>query len=165
MLVSSCMDKRELLKKFGEVIAQDLAVFTQAAIAAHEAATHAESKPEDQYDTRSVEASYLAGAQSKRAMELEEMHALYQHVDLKTFGPESPIASTALVQLESDGKPSLYLLMPKGGGLSVSFEGKTVHVVTPLSPLGQAVMGRKVGDSVDVAVQRSIKEYEIVQVW
>ncbi len=165
MLFWAAMDKQELIQKFATVIAQDLAIFTQAALAAHEAATHTESKAEDQYDTRAVEASYLAGAQSKRAMELEEMRALYQHVDLRPFGPETPIASTALVQLECDGKATFYLVMPKGGGLSVTQEGKTVHVVTPLSPLGQAVMGRKVGDSVDVAVQRTIKEYEIVKVW
>jgi transcription elongation GreA/GreB family factor len=159
------MDKRELLNQFAALIAEDLAVFTQAAMAAHEAATHTESKPEDQYDTRSVEASYLAGAQSKRAMELEELLSLYKHVDLKAFGPDSPIASTAVVELESEGKHSTYLLMPKGGGLSVSFHGKTIQVVTPLSPMGQAILGRKVGDSLDVTVQRATKEYEIVEVW
>jgi transcription elongation GreA/GreB family factor len=159
------MDKRELLKKFAGLIAADLATLTQAALAAHEAATHAESKAEDQYDTRGLEASYLAGAQSKRALELEEMLALYQHVDIKAFTKDTPIAATALVQLESEGKASFYFLMPKGGGLSVSSEGKTVQVVTPQSPLGEAILGRHVGDEIEVRVQRAVKDYEIVAVW
>src|SRR5262249_52749691 len=109
------MDKRELLKKLEAKVAADLAVLTQAALAAHQAATHTESKAEDQYDTRGLEASYLAGAQSKRAMELQEILDLYRYVDLKSFGPETPIASTAIVETDSEGKRSFYFLMPKGG--------------------------------------------------
>ena len=60
------MNKRDLLNLFANKIAEDLLVMTKAALAAHEAATHSESKAEDQYDTRGLEASYLAGAQSKR---------------------------------------------------------------------------------------------------
>ena len=66
------MNKKQIIKSFEEQIAQALSVMTQAALHAHEAATHGESKAEDQYDTRGLEASYLAGAQSRRAMELEE---------------------------------------------------------------------------------------------
>ncbi len=160
------MDKRELIQKFASAIEADLAVTTKAALHAHEAATHAESKAEDQYDTRGLEASYLAGAQSKRALELEEMKNLYRHVDLKTFGPDTPIAATALVELESeDGNRFFYFVMPKGGGLSTTQDGKTVSVVTPQSPLGEAILGKKVGDSVEVFVQRVSKDYEIVGVW
>lgn len=160
------MDKRELLRKFVEAIGADLAVLTQAAIHAHEAATHAESKAEDQYDTRGLEASYLAGAQSKRAMELEEMRNLYQHVQVKTFGESIPIAATAIVELEDeDGKRVRYLMMPKGGGLSAVQDGHTYHVVTPQSPLGEAMMGKTLGDSIEVTVQKTVRDYEIVGLW
>lgn len=159
------MNKKALLEKFAERIAADLAVFTHAAIAAHEAATHAESKAEDQYDTRGLEASYLAGAQSKRALELEQLLALYRHVDVKPFGPDTPIASTAVVELESDDKRYFYLMMPQGGGLNTSFDGKNIQVVTPLAPIGQALMGKRVGDSIEVFVQKVSRDYDIVTVW
>jgi transcription elongation GreA/GreB family factor len=159
------MNKKEILAKFAERIAADLAVFTAAANAAHEAATHEESKAEDQYDTRGLEASYLAGAQSKRAAELEGLLALYRFVDLKNFGPETPIASTALVELECEGKHHTYLMMPQGGGLHVEHEGKTVQIVTPQAPMGEALMGKRVGDSVEVFVQKTSRDYEILAVW
>jgi len=160
------MDKQELIRKFVEAISSDLAVLTQAAMHAHEAATHAESKAEDQYDTRGLEASYLAGAQSKRAMELDEMRSLYQHIQVKTFGGESPIAATAVIELEDeDGKRTYYFMMPKGGGLSVLQDGKTVHIVTPQSPLGEAMMGKTLGDSIEVTVQKSARDYSIVGLW
>jgi len=159
------MDKPAILKKLETHIAGQLEVATQAAHAAHEAATHIESKPEDEYDTRGLEASYLAGAQSKRAMELEQLVALYRYVDVKSFGPEVPIASTAVVEMETNGKSHYYLLMPKGGGLNVEFDGKTIHVVTPQSPLGGAILGKKVGDQVEVEIGGEARDYDIVNAW
>lgn len=159
------MDKRALIKLFEVQIASDLSIAKQAALHAHEAATHTESKAEDPYDTRGLEASYLAGAQSKRAMELEELLLLFRHVDIQSFSPETPIASTAVVALTSDAKTIHYLLMPNGGGRQVTFEGKTFHVITPKSPLGEAVLGKKTGDEIEIEIQRKIKDYEITGVW
>ncbi len=159
------MNKLELIKKFQEKTAADLAVLTQAALAAHGAATHAESKAEDKYDTRGLEASYLAGAQSKRAMELQEMLDLFHHLDLKEFNASTKIASTALVELDCDGQKAYCLLMPKGGGQSVVYEGKTVQCITPQSPLGELLLGAKVGDQISVTVKGVLRDYDIVSAW
>jgi len=159
------MDKRALLKLFEDQMAADLAVLKKSAQAAHEAATHTESKAEDQYDTRGLEASYLAGAQSKRVLELEDLVALYRHVDIKHFTTTDAIASTACVELVSEGKPHHYLMMPLGGGRQAQFDGKTIHVITPQSPMGEALLGKKVGDEVEVSIQRNVKDYEITAVW
>jgi transcription elongation GreA/GreB family factor len=158
------MDKRALIKKFEEQIAQDLAVLTQAALAAHEAATHAESKAEDQYDTRGLEASYLASAESRRAMELQELLDIYRHIDIKPFSTETRIAATALIELECDGKRYWYLLMPKGGGMTAQFEGKTVQTITPQAPIGEAILGKRVGDQIDVQIQHTARVYDILGV-
>ncbi len=160
------MDKQKLIQAFQQQILGELETAKKAARAAHEAAIHTESKAEDQYDTRGLEASYLAGAQSKRVAELEELLTIYQTIDIKKFEKETPIAATALVELHCDetGKVSRCLMMPKGGGMGLQFEGETILVVTPQSPLGGGILGRKVGDSIDVKVQASVREYEIVGV-
>lgn len=159
------MHKRDLIAKFRDKIATDLAAVTQAALAAHGAATHSESKAEDKYDTRGLEASYLAGAASKRAMELQEMLDLFQHVDVKDFTVDSKIASTALIELDGDGQTTYCLLMPKGGGQSVVYEGKTVQCITPQSPMGEALLGMKVGDQISVTVKGVLRDYDIARVW
>lgn len=159
------MDKKALVQLLIESVTKDLATLTQAALAAHEAATHAESKAEDQYDTRGLEASYLAGAQSRRAMELEETLALFRHVDVLPFNEKTPIASTALVELECDGKKSLYFMMPKGGGMTATLGGRSIQVVTPISPLGGALLGRRVGDQIEVEINRVIRDYDVTGVW
>ncbi len=158
-------DKKAILKLFQDQIAASLAVLVQAANAAHEAATHAESKAEDQYDTRGLEASYLAGAQSRRALELEQAITLFRHLDVAQFDEKSTIAATALVELRDGEKASWYYLLPLGGGLKAEFEGKTIQTITPQSPLGGAILGRRQGDEVQIQIQNKTRDYEIVGVW
>jgi transcription elongation GreA/GreB family factor len=159
------MDKKAILKRIENQIAASLATLTQAALAARDAAIHTESKAEDQYDTRGLEASYLAGAQSKRVAELEELLAMYRHLDIKAFAPHAAIASTALIELDQEGISSFYLLMPKGGGLTTEWGGRGIQVITPQSPLGESLLGKKVGETVEITLQKTIRDYEIRNIW
>jgi transcription elongation GreA/GreB family factor len=160
------VDKKQILERLEAQVSATLTTLKNAARSAHEAATHAESKAEDQYDTRGLEAAYLAGAQSKRVAELEELLALFRFVDLRPFGEGIPIASTALVELLNEqGVRSTFFLMPKGGGMQVSMLGKTIQVITPQSPLGEALLGRRVGESVQVEINGVTKEFEITALW
>lgn len=142
-----------------------MAILRTAALATYEAATHEESKPENEYDTRGLEASYLAGAQAKRISEIEELLVIYKHVIIKDFGPDDKINSTALVELEMNGKHSFFFIMPKGGGVSVQFEGKTVQVITPITPVGEALQDLKEGDEAVVDMNGQQRAYEIIKVW
>lgn len=142
----------------------ELAVVLRAAEAAREAATHEESKPEDSHDTRGLEASYLAGAQAGRAEELKRLVTVYRHMELREFKEGEPIAPGALVELDLDGRRSHYFLVAEGGGLSVSAGGQKVLVITPQAPLGEALLGHKSGEGVEVEVQKALREYEIVSI-
>ncbi len=159
------MDKNKIRELFAAKIEQMRQLLTAAALEAHAAATHAESKAEDKYDTRGLEASYLAGAQAARALELERMANVYRFIDLKDFGPDSPITATAVVELRSeDGRKALYFLMPNGGGMSVDWEGKKVQSITPQSPIGEALLGKKQGDEISVSVAGKQTDFEITSV-
>src|SRR6478609_2923426 len=61
------MTKRELIDRIIAHLEAELAFITRAAIATHAEATDEENKAEDKYDTRGLEASYLAHGQSKAA--------------------------------------------------------------------------------------------------
>ena len=159
------MNKQKLVDIFIEQLEHDLIALKEAARATYEAATHEESKPENEYDTRGLEASYLAGAQAKRAGEIDEVLSLFRHLEFKSFGPQTPIAATALVELTNSEKSSFVFLMPKGGGLSLSFEGRSVQVLTPHSNLGEALTGLRVGEVAEVEVGPHLREYLVKQVW
>ena len=60
------INKSSLVDHIKKQLTEDFEILKAAALATYEDATHEESKPENEYDTRGLEASYLAGAQGKR---------------------------------------------------------------------------------------------------
>ncbi len=158
------MTKAELVKTFANFLQEELQSLIEAAKATYEAATHEESKPENEYDTRGLEASYLAGAQAKRVGEIREVLHQFQTLEFKDFASTDPVLSTALVDVSINGKNSRLLFMPKGGGVNLRFEGQTIQIVTPHSLLGEAILGSKVGDEVEYEVGSKVQVCEILSI-
>ena len=158
------MDKKALVDKIIEKLESERSSLAEAARNTYEAATHEEAQAEDQYDTRGLEASYLAGAQAKRVAELEQFILTLRFLDVTHFNEDTPISSTALVELDHDGKIVWAFILPQGGGMTVELGGTLVQIVTPKSPLGEALISRKAGDLALVDTGRETREYEIVSV-
>jgi transcription elongation GreA/GreB family factor len=158
------MNKKKLIEEIISALSEDLNAIKEFAKSAHEAATHAESKAEDKYDTRGLEASYLAGAQALRAAELERLISSFKFFPLREFMPGEPIEPGAIAELELNGKNSYYFMVAQGGGLILQFEGKAVQVITAKSPLGEALLGAKAGETVEVEGKSFVREYKVVQV-
>ncbi len=161
------MDKRLVLQKICQRLQEELAFVIQSAEAARHAATHEESKAEDQYDTRGLEASYLAGAQAQRAAELQKLVHGYQKLlegDGQVFEPATRVAPWSLVELECDGARTVVFLVPQGAGITVEVEGTQVQLITLQSPLGEELVGRRAGDSFEVETRAAMREYEILSV-
>lgn len=156
------MDKQKFIDLIRAQLESDLVVLKSAALATYDAATNEESKPENQYDTRALEASYLAGAQAKRVADIEELVFIYKNVQLKSFKPTEAIAVTALVEVITTGKKLFVFVMPKGGGLSLQIQGMSVQIVTPNSPLGEALLGLFVGDVAQIESGDKVRDYEIL---
>ncbi|MFS4461040.1 GreA/GreB family elongation factor [Bdellovibrio sp. HCB2-146] len=158
------MDKKKLIETIISQLEKDLVAAKETAKISREAATNEESKPENEYDTRALEASYLAGAQSKRVVEIEELISIYRFVQPKSFKADDPISSTALVEVELEGRRSYLFIMSKGGGLNFEFGGMSIQIVTPNSPLGETLLGLHAGDVALVEIGNTEKEYEILSV-
>ncbi|MCC6808392.1 MAG: transcription elongation factor GreAB [Deltaproteobacteria bacterium] len=120
-----------------------------SAAAARDAATHEESKPENDKDTRALEASYLAGAQAGRARELKALQNALSFLPLRAFAAGDAIAEAALVEVHGGGRKSVYFIAPHGGGLKARVAGVDVTVIAPDAPLGQALVGKCAGDEVE----------------
>jgi transcription elongation GreA/GreB family factor len=156
--------KTWLVEQLMPLIEEEIRVLQKSLDSASEAATHPESKPENKYDTRGLEASYLAGAQRERLQELKAVVTLLQNMPLRNFTEDDRIAPTALVEVEHEGQASLYFILPQGAGFSLQWEGRPVLVLTPQAPLGQALMNKMVGDTVNVRIGATRREYEIIHI-
>ncbi len=49
------------------------------------------------------------------------------------------------MEVELNGKHSFFFILAKGGGVNVKFDGKSVQIITPSSPLGEALLDQKKG--------------------
>jgi hypothetical protein len=122
---------------------------TRAARDAHAAATDPGSKAESKYDTRSLEASYLAAGQARQVDELAREVGLFDSLALPAFAIDDPIDAGALVAAELDGQSAWFLLVPAAGGLEIRHEGLEITLLTPESALYRKLLGLRTGDSLD----------------
>jgi transcription elongation GreA/GreB family factor len=145
------MDKVALTRSVISQLEAELALQTGAALDSREEATDEESRAEDKYDMRSQSAAYLAAGQAKLASEIAGAIAAWKTLTLRVFGPGDEIAAGALVTLESKGRMAAFLMGPHSGGLEARDGESAATVVTGASPLGRQLVGRRVGDLVQIA--------------
>ena len=158
------MEKSRLIKRIVASLVESLGVLEKAARASHAEATHESSKAESKYDTRGLEAAYLAGGQARQAKEIMHSIKLYQALTTRDFAPDEPVDLAALVELEADGARSFFFIGPKNGGLEIKHQRKEITVITPQSPLGRNLMGQKAGHHWTVKQNSSVAKHRIVSV-
>ena len=158
------MEKKVIFASIIQVLEQEAAVLTTAAHTSFADATDEESRAESKYDTRSLETSYLASGQARMAVEAQTALTRFKNLPIQIFGPDAAIALSALVEVKTERDSCYYFLGPSSGGTEVSYEGKTVMVLTPESPVGKALLGKKMGDAFSVSIGRNQEHFTIVRV-
>jgi transcription elongation GreA/GreB family factor len=138
--------KSDLRAAIIDQLRRELDLQIKAAHLARDEAISEESRAENKYDTHSQEAAYLAEGQARLAAEIETNLALYSGLNVPDFSASDPIALGALVDVEAAGKAASYFLGPKAGGLELKVGGHDILLLTPQSPLGRQLIGKRVGD-------------------
>ncbi|HEY3761334.1 MAG TPA: GreA/GreB family elongation factor [Verrucomicrobiae bacterium] len=158
------MNKRALIKKVIGRLNEELEIYFRAARASRTEATHEQSKAENKYDTRGLEASYLAHGQSRQAAEIQAAIAAFEKLDSRKFGAGEPVDVGAFVELETNGEKSAYFIGPRAGGTEVLHDKREVLVITPQSPLGEQIMGKKQGDILKLKLAQGQNQCQVTLV-
>jgi transcription elongation GreA/GreB family factor len=161
-LPSAPLPKQALKEELTRLLAADLDTRERAHRAAREAATHEEAKPENDKDTRALEQSYLARGEALRIEELKAGLAEVSTMVLREFREGEPAALGALVIAEEGSAEVALWLAPYGGGNRLATG--TVQVVTPKSPLGRAILGKRAGDECEIALAGKTRLLSVVRV-
>jgi transcription elongation GreA/GreB family factor len=157
------MTKTQLLELITATLARNLDVAQRAAQTAYETATHEENVAENKYDTLGLEASYLATGQARRTEEIRQSLVKYQGLVLRDYDAGVGIQVGALIELENTrGERQHVFLGPDAAGLTLTFDGAAVTVITPHAPLGMALLGKFEGDEVSVRIGNSLQHSEIL---
>lgn len=145
---------------------EEIANMTMAAKTAADAATHEEAKPENDKDTRALEASYLAAGQAARVRELETAVKMIRTLPLRALEGDAPVQASAVVVVEDeDGTAATYFMAPHGGGTTCAVGTVAVQIITPQSALGQALLGKTKGEVAELRVKGGVRrELSIVDV-
>lgn len=144
------MDKKRLLQEIIERLRRDAETIAAAAKATHDEATHEDNKAENKYDTRALEASYLADAQGRQAEEAKVHLVRFEALPERDFQPGDPIGPGALVCVAMGGFRDYYFCGPGAGGVEVEIDGEECTIVTRDSPMGNRLFEAKVGAKFDM---------------
>jgi transcription elongation GreA/GreB family factor len=161
------MDKRALVEQLSAQIMRSANAAQRAGeealLEARDGATAAEKREDARV---ALEGQSLARAQSRRVDK-----ARAELATLETFRPDrfvagARIAVGAIVEVEDGDEGRTFFLAPVGAGIELTGPGGDgyLSVVTPASPVGRAVLGRKVGDTIEIQVRDDVKEWTITYV-
>jgi transcription elongation GreA/GreB family factor len=163
------MDKQALCAQLAAQIRQRASVAERASVAAAEIARDGATPQEKREDARvALEYGGLARGQGRR---FERAQA--ELVALEEFRPGrlaqgGRIGVGAIVEVEDDEarEGRTFFLAPVGAGAELEVPGGDGYltVVTPASPLGCAVLGRRRGDSVEVTVDGETRYWTVTWV-
>lgn len=143
------MTKDTVISNLLRQMEEKIAITRSALSETSENANGDETKSEGKYDTRAIEAAYLAEAQAAQLAIAEEALANLKRFKPRHFEMTEEIEAGALVEVDQEGEICFYLLAPTGGGLMTEYLGCDVTVITPDSRLYQELTGKKMGDDLE----------------
>ena len=144
------MSTSAVLEQIIATLEAELMTLTRAARDSYAAATDPDSRAENKYDTRTLEASYVARGQAQRVAEVTEAVEMFKGLRAAAIN-EQMVSIGSLVALKAPGETMHCFLGPAAGGTQVEHEGVVVDVVTPTSPLGQKLLGSKDGATIQIS--------------
>lgn len=156
------VDKSRLLSALTAQLEAELAVLTRAAHLARDEAISEESRAESKWDTRGIEAGYLAEGQARMATELAEAIAWYRTQPLVATPPPAPVVVGSVVAVRRGSVTLHGWIGPRAGGTEFGCDGVTYLVVTPASPLGRALLGRRAGETFHLETRGRPQPHQIL---
>lgn len=159
------MDKTQLLQQVLAHLQADLDQAHQAALSAHETATHEENIAENKYDTLGLEAAYLASGQARRVEALRQTLITWRQLRPRPFDETQGIELGALILLVSeDGHEQWLFLGPQGASMKLQHAGQSIQVLSNAAPLGRLLLGKHPGDEITLPMGQRLQAFEVVTV-
>lgn len=168
------IDKRFWIEQLAAHLKQSDEVARRAGEDAREAARSLQTESEKKEDGRAaIEYGSLATGQAARARKVqEELHQLASFFQrgVPRFAAGSEVALGAVVDVAVEGERGVeertFILLPVGAGTELSGPGGDgfLSVITPASPVGRALLGRRAGDIIDVTTAGETREWTLVEV-
>ncbi len=162
-----------LIDQLRDRLVQDAAIAARSGQSAREVAQHSTEHAEKREDARTtIEFSNMAHAEARRVQALQKAISTLDDLRLThSYDDGTPIGLGAIVEAMSEDLEGAYsktfVLLPAGAGTELTGPGGDgiVSVVTPSSPVGKAMLGKRAGDVAETVVRGEPVDWEILEVW
>lgn len=167
--------KMFFITQLGERLKESERVAQRSEAEAREAARGVATEQEKREDGRvTLEFGSLARGQAARARKAqEELSELARFVNkgLPTFTRQSAIGVGAMIDVSIENDEGAYeertlLLLPVGAGNELTGPGGDgfLSVITPASPAGKALLGRRAGESIELSARDEARTWTVLEV-
>lgn len=158
------MDKGFLIEQLAQHLRETQRTARVAMEAANTEAREGATPAERREDSRvAQESSGLARGHRARLERVTSELAMLDRFRPPRFSSKSPVGVGAIVEVEDGAEGRTLFLAPVGAGIELTGPGGDgfLSVVTPSSPIGRAVLGRRIGDVVEVIVNGESSEWTL----
>ncbi|MHB8872232.1 MAG: GreA/GreB family elongation factor [Myxococcaceae bacterium] len=158
------IDKRNLVEQLCARLRASAIAAAKAGELAAEEARNGATPAEKREDARVLlENAGLARGQVQRAERARADLSALEVFRPQELAATAAIALGAVVEVEDEEGGRTFFLAPAGAGEELSGPDGDgfLSVVTPASPVGRAVLGRRKGETVEVTVKGEVREWTI----
>ena len=159
------IDKKKIVEVLIEKLNSELKEVESAARSTRDLATADDLKSEGKYDTRAIEASYLASAQNKRVEEIKLDIQMLEDLEVHVETTSSKLQLGSLGLISCNGQERLYFISSTSGGSMLMIDNNPILVISVFSPIGDAALGLGAGESFEVETPKETRQYEIREIY
>lgn len=151
--------KKKIKDDLVKLLENELQELERAANSSREYANADDIKSEGKYDTRAIEANYMAQAQAVRVEELKLDLQMIRELDIDHKSDHVELGS--LVEIEQNKMSKLYFISSALGGTILNIDQQIILVISVFSPIGSEAMSLSVGDTFEVETPKENRVYTI----
>ncbi|PIP88821.1 MAG: hypothetical protein COW01_09620 [Bdellovibrionales bacterium CG12_big_fil_rev_8_21_14_0_65_38_15] len=153
--------KKKIIEELLLKVRTELSALESASKSAKAYVTDGDIKSDGKYDTRGIEAGYLAGAQEKRVEELKLELQMLEEIPIRDFSKGEEVGIGSLVDLTFKGQTRRYFIAPTAGGTMLNIDGTPILVISTFSPIGDAVFGTSLGEEFELETPQELRHYKV----
>lgn len=164
-----------LVEQLRQQLAESARTAIRSGLDARDVAQGSSEYAEKREDARStIEFSNLAHAEGRRVAELRSsIDALDSWASSRrpTYDDDQAVGLGAIIEAMAETEHGVtsktFVLLPSGAGSELTGPGGDgiISVISPASPVGRAMKGKRVGDVAEVVVRGEPVDWEILEVW
>jgi len=145
------IDKKNLIKQLIALIDNDINNQRKAFEIARQTTIDVPGRMQSRYDTMAIESAWVADGLAKALNEKEMSKARLLTLKLdESFKNNVRIGSIVEISSSDTSKLEYFFILPVASGYSLIEKDKKMTTLTPTTPLGKVLIGKEVGDEIEV---------------